>query len=174
MKTARLRQRIEAFDGRRTAPLERIIEEGPPTKTAVSEAVSLAADPDAGIRTGATWLLKNWAGNGVELTAQQTRALLATLPDLVNWEARLHLCQMLPHIRIPKASIGTLVWFLESCQCDENKYLRAWAYDGFHELSRQYPEYNEYVRGILDEGEAEKSAAVRARIRIIHKMMGVK
>ncbi|MGE0104453.1 MAG: hypothetical protein AB7H86_19945 [Blastocatellales bacterium] len=170
----KLRQRIEEFDGKRIAPLERIMDEGPPSRTTLREAVSLAADPDVRIRTGATWLLKNWSENGVELTAQQTRALLATLPDLINWEARLHLCQMLPHISIPKSSVGTVIWFLETCQFDENKYLRAWAYNGFYELSRQYPAYNDYVRGILDQGEAEKSAAVRARIRNIRKMMGVK
>lgn len=170
----KLRQRIEEFDGRRMAPLERILEEGAPSRTTLGEAVSLAADPDVRIRTGATWLLKNWTENGVEMAPGQIKALLATLPDLINWEARLHLCQMLPHIRIPKSSIGTVVWFLETCQFDENKYLRAWAYNGFYELSRQYPAYNDYVRRILDEGEAEKSAAVRARIRNIRKTMGVK
>ncbi len=166
--------RLSAFDGKHLPPLVAIVAEVTPTKPVLNEIISLAMDPDLRIQTASTWLLKNWAEKGVRLTQAQLEALFASLPEIAHWEARLHLCQILPHVRIPKECDKILVWFLEGCLQDENKYLRAWAYNGFYELSQQFPAYNDRVNGILEAGEMEKSAAVKARIRNIRKLMNKK
>ncbi|QQS45523.1 MAG: hypothetical protein IPM66_16480 [Acidobacteriota bacterium] len=41
----------------------------------------------------------------------------------------------------------------------------------FYELSQQFPAYNDRLNGMLRAGETEKSAAVKARIRNIRKLI---
>ena len=171
MKSPILKDRLASFDGKHVDILEEILSSVNPTKSVINELISLTADPDYKTQSGSTWLLKNWAETGLEFTSAQLKALLATLPDITFWEAKLHICQMLQNIRIPKECDRILVWFLDRNLQDENKYLRAWTYSGFYELSLQFPEYNDHVRQILDEGETEKAAAVKARIRNIRKQM---
>ncbi len=52
-----------------------------------------------------------------------------------------------------------------------SKFLRTWAYNGFYELAKQHRQYHEYAMEQLDHGEAEKSAAIKDRIRNIRKAM---
>lgn len=166
-----LKDLLSSYDGKHVSTLEEIISSVQPVKPVINELISLTTDQDHKIQTGSTWLLKNWAERGVEFSGPQLKALFASLPDVIFWEAKLHICQTLPHIRIPKDCDKILLWFLDRSLKDENKYLRAWAYNGFYELSRHFPAYNDHVSRILDEGAAEKTAAVKARIRNIRKLM---
>ncbi len=70
-----------------------------------------------------------------------------------------------------EGSESSLIWFLERNLCDENKFLRAWSYNGFHELARQHREYIDYAIEQIERGEADKAASVKARIRNIRKAM---
>ena len=78
---------------------------------------------------------------------------------------------MLQCVVIPKGSERNIVWFLERNLHDENKFLRAWSYSGFYELARQHAEYRDYAIEQIERGEADKGAAVKARIRSIRKAM---
>ena len=132
--------------------------------------ISLSADqPKAQIR--ATRELKRLAETKSRFNSNQLRVIFDSLTELKHWQSRLHICQMLSHLKIPKASAAQLVWFLEQCLLEENKFLRAWAYNGFYELARQHREYREYSSEQLELGKRERSAAVRARIRNIEKAM---
>jgi len=78
---------------------------------------------------------------------------------------------MLPYLMILKESESSLIWFLERNLYDENKFLRAWSYNGFYELARQHNEYIDYAIEQLERGETDKAASVKARIRNIQKAM---
>ena len=123
------------------------------------------------IQIKATALLKRLAESGTKFTTQQLVAIFDSLAEVTHWEAKLHLCQMLQHVRIPNGSETKVVWFLERCLSAENKFLRAWAYNGFYELAKQHREYYDYAIEQLERAQKEKSAAVKARLRNITKAM---
>lgn len=50
---------------------------------------------------------------------------------------------------------------------DNNKFVRAWAYNGLYELSRQYEDLRIETMLLLDAGLNDEAASVRARIRNI-------
>jgi len=78
---------------------------------------------------------------------------------------------MLQYVAIPDASARNVVWFLERNLWDENRFLRAWSYNGFYELARRHQNYIGYAMEQLERGETDKAASVKARIRNIRKAM---
>lgn len=166
-----LRDELELFDGRHTDVLERILSRPRQANSLIRDMVLLVTDKEQKIQTGATWLLKRLAENHVPFKTEHLIALFGSLSELTHWTSKLHICQMLPHVTIPAGSERTLVWFLERNLFDENKFLRAWSYNGFWELARQHPEYVDDAMEQIERGETDKAASVKARIRKIRKAM---
>ena len=50
---------------------------------------------------------------------------------------------------------------------ENNKLVRAWAYNGFYEISRQYPEYKEETKKLFAMAMKDEAPSVKARIRNI-------
>jgi hypothetical protein len=166
-----IREELEQFDGKHTNVLEGILSSYRPTNSLIESLVTLVADKEPKIQTGATWLLKRLAENQVHFKSEHLMALFGSLAELTHWISKLHVCQMLQYVVIPEESETSIAWFLERNLGDENKFLRAWSYNGFYELARQHKKYIPYVLEELERGEADKAAAVKARIRNIRKAM---
>ena len=164
-----IRQELELFDGKHTDALERVLSSHRPTHSFIGSLITLAAVKEETIQTGATWLLKRLAENQVHFTQRTLIALFGSLQGLTHWLSKLHICQMLQYVDIPKDSTDNIVWFLERNLMDENKFLRAWSYNGFYELAKQNENYLAVAIDQLERGETDSAASVRARIRNIRK-----
>lgn len=153
--------------------LEKIYAKYRSRKSLLTKLVLLVSHEEPKIQSRATWLLKRFAQDKAQFKASQLNALFDSLAGVAHWESKLHLCQMLPYVRVPRGSETKVAWFLERNLLDENKFLRAWAYSGLYELARQHPKYREYAIEQLDRAKSEKSAAVKARIRKVRKAMNL-
>jgi hypothetical protein len=166
-----IREELEQFDGRHTEVLERILSGHHATNLLIKGLVLLVADKEQRIQTGATWLLKRLAENHVHFKREHLIALFGSVSELTHWMAKLHVCQMLQYVVIPEESERNVAWFLERNLYDENKFLRAWTYQGFYELAKQHKKYLDYAMEHMEHGEVDKAASVKARIRKIRKAM---
>jgi len=166
-----IRKDLKSFDGRHTGSLEMILSKHPRRASLIGELVVLMADPDSNIQAGATWLLKRLVEDEVRFKQEHLTVLFGALRELTSWISKLHVCQMLPRLAIPKESAGNVTWFLERNLEDENKFLRAWSYNGFYELARQHREYFDEAIKHVEMGETDRAASVQARIRRIRKAM---
>jgi len=92
---------------------------------------------------GATWLLKKYFEAGNSLTLEQSNKIYSLLPQLKLWEVKLHVLQCIPYMPIPQTKKKMLEAFLRKTLIDQNKFVRAWSYNGFYQLSLQYPEYQQ-------------------------------
>ena len=133
--------------------------------------MTLVADEEQTIQAGATWLLKRLAEDHVRFNSAHLIALFGSVSELTHWISKLHVCQMLQHVAIPEESQRNVAWFLERNLWDENKFLRAWSYNGFYELAKQHEKYIAYAMEQLERGETDKAASVKARIRNIRKAL---
>ncbi|HMH45533.1 MAG TPA: hypothetical protein VK557_18740 [Pyrinomonadaceae bacterium] len=165
-----LREELEQIDGD-NGSLELFLTRRRSKKSFVNQLVLLITPNEPTLQIKATALLKRLAENEIRFTRPQLAAILDLLAEVTHWEAKLHLCQTLQHVEIPKGSETKVVWFLERCLAEENKFLRAWAYNGFYELAKQHHEYYDYAMEQLERAQKEKSAAVKARLRNIMKAM---
>ncbi|MCQ3804119.1 MAG: hypothetical protein OXC98_07770 [bacterium] len=124
---------------------------------------------DVELQRAATWLLKRHLELGNSLSPGGSRGILRALSDQEHWVSKLHVLQCLPYLDIPEDESIGLEQFLDSCLESDNKFLRAWAYNGFNELALRFPRYREEVDRMLTRAGDSEAASVRARIRNILK-----
>jgi hypothetical protein len=165
-----IRQELEQFDGKHVGALEALLENRAPSSL-VRSLVNLVGDSQEKIQVAVTWLLKRLAENDARFKTEHLIVLFSSLSELTHWLSKLHVCQMLQYVAIPEESAENVVWFLERNLMDENRFLRAWSYNGFYELARQHPKYVGYATEQLERGETEPAASVKARIRKIRKAL---
>lgn len=119
------------------------------------------------LERGASWLLKHHLETGwLDITPANVSTIYGSLNDLEHWEARLHLLQCIPHLPIPRSHVKPLERFLRNAISDEVKFVRAWGYNGWHQLGIQHAEYQPQVVEILERAKASETApSVKVRIR---------
>lgn len=165
--TSALSEEIGSWDGKSAAALQSTYERHRDEADFVATILAHVADVES--QRAATWLLKKHLEAGNSLSAAECRTVLGVLSDQVHWESKLHVLQCLPHLDIREDDCGGLENFLNSCIRSEKKFVRAWAYNGFNELSTCFPRYREKVDGMLARASESEAASVRARIRNILK-----
>ena len=122
---------------------------------------------DGKLQRAATWLLKKHLEAGSRLSAAGCRAVFGALSAQEHWESRLHILQSLPYLDIHEDDSAALEQFLDACVGSDRKFVRAWAYNGFHELARRFPRYRKKVDDMLARAGESEAASVQARIRNI-------
>jgi len=129
----------------------------------------IALMAQANCQKAASWLLKHHLENDNKISQLETKSIFKLLNTLDHWESKLHVLQSLPFLNIPNAYKTALEQFLRECLTETNKFVRAWAYNGFYELAKQYPEYEEETRLFFDMAMRDEAPSVRARIRNLLK-----
>ena len=163
--TTTLSEEIGSWNGRSAAALQSTYERHCAEEEFVPTLLVHIADVD--LQRAATWLLKKHLEVGNSLSAGDCRALIARLSVQEHWETKLHILQCLPYLDIVDEDSVGLEKFLEGCLNSDKKFVRAWAYNGYNELSLRFPRYREKVDGMLARASESEAASVRARIRNI-------
>ena len=161
--SVKLDRAVRAWDGR-SAPAIRAVYEGHRTgRGFLGGVIALLSVDDA--QRGASWLLKHHLDNGNRLTAQQVRKVHHALPGLTHWESRLHLLQCQQYLSVAAAERAVVEGFFRRCLADENKFVRAWAYDALYRLAGQYADLSEELDQILEMAMRDEAPSVKARLR---------
>ncbi len=117
----------------------------------------------------ATWLLKHHLEGGHELAATTIAAVYARADALTHWEAQLHLLQCMPFMPVPEQHLARVEAFLRCSLAAENKFVRAWAYNGFWSFAMQVPAYREEAKALVRHAARREAPSVRARARQLAK-----
>jgi len=160
-----LKSAIEAWDGQSVEALCRIHDAHRDDADLLPTLVELLGS--LRYRLAATRLLKRHleSRGGVPDADAVVRSLCAKFDKLETWECRLNILQCLPCLPLPDDAVGAVEQFLRLCLADENKFVRAWAYNGFHWLARRHPRFSEESAAILAAGLRDEPPSIKARIR---------
>ena len=161
----RLETQIRIWDGKSANAIIDIYADHAGDEDLLDRLVSLSARTE--LETGATWLLKHRLENSADrLGPALTSKLIGLLPKLSGWEAKLHCLQIFPFITLPRESGDLTLRFVLACSRDDNKFIRAWAYTGLHQLALAHPDYRDQARVVLETAEkSENAASVKVRLR---------
>lgn len=122
-----------------------------------------SSDPD--LMKAATWLIKHHYDHGHILTQTVTDRLLSSCNHADNWEARLHLLQLLPYVPLNEDNLTVVEEFVHRCMGDRNTFVRAWSYQGLVELAKHRPALKDEIIELCRIALEQESPAVRARVR---------
>lgn len=120
------------------------------------------------IQQAATWLIKHHLEQKIALDRRETQLILSLFPltvDDQNWQAQLHLLQILPLLEITSADLETLLPFIDRWCHSPNKFVRAWAYNGLAVAANHIPELLPEVKERFLLALEEEAASVKARVR---------
>ena len=162
-----IEQEILRWDGKSSNDIDAIYCRHSDDNFFISQIIELVQQEP--LQKGATWLLKRHFEDGWKIDESQTAKIFGLLPNLKYWETKLHILQSLPYMEIANAEKKEIEFFLRKCFTDENKFVRAWAYNGFYELSMQHSEYIAETKQFLEMAMRDEAPSVKARIRNIMK-----
>jgi hypothetical protein len=155
---------LVAWDGKQTEPLEKIYRTQSASPKFIEQLTVMLSAVE--LQGGASWLLKHHLEQNGRLTNDCISQIYEELGSLETWESKLHVLQSLPMLPIPDADVQKVRHWLEQCLEEPNKFVRAWAYNGFYELAKQHPVHRRAVKKLLEQAlQAESAASVQARIR---------
>lgn len=163
----KLQQEIENWDGKSVEALQAIFDCHGLEEGFGAALVPLLKQPD--LQRGASWLLKQYLEEAGVLSSTEVKRVFQSLADLIEWETQLHLLQSLPYLTIGKRHVKQVETFLRRCLASKNKFVRAWSYNGFYELSLQHPQFQAEVDQLLEQALKDEAASVKARVRNIMK-----
>lgn len=129
----------------------------------------IAAAEQADCSEGATWLLKHALENSMKLDTTQLNDFCELIETTLLWQSILHILQILPFITVPAQHQHKMMRFVRQHTEHENKFVRAWAYNGLYELANSYPEYREGLSVVFDAAEETEPPAIKARVRNVKK-----
>ena len=162
-----IKQEIAAWDGKSAADIKLIYEAHNADSNFVDNIVALSFTQ--AYEKGATWLLKAWLEAGNTLEQSQIAKIYGSLQQLQHWEAKLHVLQSIPFMPIAAAESNKVYNFLRLTLSDQNKFVRAWSYNGFYELSTQHSRYLDETKQYFEMALRDEAPSVKARIRNIMK-----
>lgn len=162
-----IQKELRGWDGKSAEDIRSIYHRHSVEPSFLRELLRFLKTPE--FQKAGTWLLKHHFETGNSLNKKQVTTIFRALADLNHWESKLHLLQCLEYMPIEKHERHKVELFLRVCLTDTNNFVRAWAYNGFHVLSRQYPEYEKEMFSFFDMAMDDETAAVKARIRNIMK-----
>ncbi len=160
---------LRQFDGKHVEPLEVLATKLLTREGCVDELLVLSNSDDIKTQSAATWVLKRLHEQQFPLSKSQTREVLRLLRCVTHWEAKLHLLQMLGGLEIPSRLGGSLRKTLDEHMADDNKLVRAWAYNGLFVLGEQFERFRAEVVELLDKAQHDPAASVRVRVRRVRK-----
>jgi hypothetical protein len=161
-----LEDEIRNWDGKSKEAIAAVYQRYFGEKNFVGELIAFI-DNDEALQNGATWLLKHHCENGGTFKAADSKLLFSKARHLGSWPGRLHFLQLMPYMPVKHAAPADLASFLSECLTDKNKFVRAWAYNGFHLLAQEYAEYQVESKQLIEQAMENEAASVRARIRNI-------
>ena len=158
---------LAEWDGKSVNDLELIYHKFSVEKDFVDQLIEMLRTVE--LNNGALWLLKHYFESSKRLSAQKIDAVYASLPMSHGWQSKLLFLQCIPYMPIEESHKIPIEQFLKGGIIDSNAFVRAWSYNGFHQLAQQYPEYQKQVQEFFEMALRDETASVKARIRNIIK-----
>ncbi len=162
-----IEREIIKWDGKSSSDINVIYNRYSNNDSFVSEIIKLIQQET--LQKGTTWLLKRYLENGRAIAPNEISTIFNLLPKLEHWESKLHILQCIRFMQIAKTEKKGVEKFLRKCLTDSNKFVRAWAYHGFYEISIQYPEYKNETKQLFEIAMRDEASSVKARIRNVIK-----
>lgn len=162
-----IRRKIKNWDGKSANDIGEIYSSHCHGASFSSEIIKLIGDSSQ--QKGATWLLKRHFENENQITSEEVSEIYNKLKALKQWESKLHILQCLSFMPNTKPHKSKVEMFLRNCLMDNNKFVRAWAYNGFYELATQHPEHKKETKQFFEMAMRDEAPSVKSRIRNIMK-----
>ncbi|TQV89298.1 hypothetical protein [Aliikangiella coralliicola] len=164
---SKLKQQLKTWDGKSADDIAAIYHICRSLPNFINKTIKLMQNTE--FQCGASWLLKYHCEQGGKITPLQVINIYRQVNELEHWSSQLHILQTMPSLPITQENQTIVESFLRRCIVSDNKFVRAWAYNGFDILATQHVQFRKEVDQFLEMAMRDEAASVKARIRNITK-----
>ncbi len=164
---ANVEQALAQWDGKAIEQMQLLFDQYHTQQGFVQQLISFLQKEET--QLGASWLLKACLDKEVSLNASQVDQVLLCLLNAHSWQTKLHILQSLPHMVLSKKQAEFIYPILRQGLSAENKFVRAWSYNGMYELSCQHAKYLKETKQYFALALEDEAPSVKARLRNIMK-----
>ena len=161
-------QDLEAWDGKHRDYLLKLYEKNI-TQANFFENLVEIYQQRTDLQVVSSWLIKHQYDLKKTISQELIDQVLEICNEVEHWEARLHILQLLPHWEIKEDLLLTVDDFVRKCLEDNNKFIRAWAFEGMFAVARYIPEYIPELKMLCQHALENESAAIKSKVRHIVK-----
>lgn len=162
-----LSQSLKAWDQKSKQQMLGVFENYKKSNQFIDDLIGHVSDLDS--QVGATWLLKHALETGCVLGSMQAINLCKACNALGDWQSKLHFLQILPYFQVPLDLKYQVIDFVRKCTEADNKFVRAWGYNGLYEVANTHPEFRNGLDVIFNSASETEPASVKARLRKVQK-----
>ena len=166
----RPKERLRSWDGIHMEHLSSIYHDYRSQDNFFDNLIDWSSESD--IQAATTWLIKHHYDSGLKLNKTQTEHLIKATGELNSWEAQLHVLQILGKLEIDETRLLMVDEFVRRCLKSENKFVRAWSYQGLYELYKYGVVDSEELKAHCEIAMETESASIKSRVRKILKQVG--
>lgn len=116
-----------------------------------------------------SWLLKRYTEDGGKLTSTQVNQLTSFFASGRDWNSELMFLQTLPNIELAENNYEDVDKLVKRAINAENKFVKAWAYQGMYELVKLNPDLVGELEFYCEKALKTEDGAVAARVRKIKR-----
>lgn len=162
-----LKKQIKQWDGKSTEYLEEIYLSFSRKDKLLDFLIDYLSEESSEVAS--TWLIKHYLQQEGEVSQRQSSQILNHCSADCHWQSQLHFLQLLSYLVIAKSDCKKVEAFIRHSLTSDNKFVRAWAYNGFDVLATQFSQYRQEVDEFMRMALQDEAASVKARIRNILK-----
>lgn len=127
--------------------------------------IALLSEKD--LQIPASWLIKHHYDQKNKLDPNEVDSLMKQTAELEQWEAQLHILQIIPKIHPEPQHLLLIDDFARRCLKSENKFVRAWSYQGLFELYKRGVVQDQELRSLCELAMETESASIQSKVRKI-------
>lgn len=162
-----LKKQLQQWDGKSTEQLEAVYLSFSQEDGFLDFLIKLLNEDSVQVAT--TWLIKHYLQQGGKVSQQQSSRILDHCNADCHWQSQLHFLQLLSYLIIANRDRKKVEAFIRHSLTSDNKFVRAWAYNGFDVLATQFSQYRHEADEFMQMALQDEAASVKARIRNILK-----
>lgn len=163
---SKLKPLLQSWDKKDTDFLKSVFDRYSKDKDFLEQLIIYLSDSET--ESASSWLIKNYFHKTKEIEYFSDQ-IYQNLQNFKNWDAQLHILQIMDSLTISFALKEAVEETLRKLLISENKFVRAWSYNGFYIFATKFPEYREEVDLFLKLALEDEPASIKARIRNIIK-----
>lgn len=157
---------LKSWDGKSVEYLKDIYAQGYVDRDDIINSLSTS---DLTEKRAGVWLIKHMLEAGEKLTFSETKKLLQTFKVNDYWDIRLNILQSFKYLSLDDQLLLEIEKEIIECNGSDNKFLRAWSYEGLYYLSKVSEPLEMLFNEKVNEGFQRETGAVLSRIRQIIK-----
>ena len=166
LKLNELKKSLQLWDGKHIDQLSKIYQDHIDTPEFFESVIAYYLT-ESDLQKATSWLIKHHYDNRKKLSNEQEKQILRHANQLIDWESKLHILQLIPKFQIDQTLAEDIEPFVQNALYADQKFVRAAAYEAYYHIVKHFPVLCPAFKAKCALAIEQESASIKVKIRKI-------